>query len=145
MQPSSSSETLVTIYQITTVRTSYIAFIFLFKGGASTSKAVRKKYNFCLRGRSVLFELFRSGKLRSVGLAGTRGALMCTGEHLGKIPLVKNNMKIARITLRVKFTVLEQDGIVEYCNGGVEPLGTVFVSMSRMSIDSYNGDLFHLM
>jgi hypothetical protein len=45
--------------------------------------------------------------LRSVGLAGTRGALMYTGEYIEKILLMKNNMKVARITVKVNFAVLE--------------------------------------
>jgi hypothetical protein len=48
----------------------------------------------------------KSGKLRSVGLAGTKGALMCTGEHLGNIPLLENGMKIARMTARVNLNCL---------------------------------------
>jgi hypothetical protein len=92
---------------------------------------------FFLSGREKCFVwAMKSGKLRSVGLAGTRGALMCTGEHLGKIPLMKNGMKIAKMTGRVNLTVLEQDGIAEYYSEGIGPLGTVFVLMSRMPPDS---------
>jgi hypothetical protein len=85
------------------VRTSNLTLVFLLKKGPSTSKVTRNYYS-CLGGRNVLFGRF---KLRSVGLAGTRGALMCTRERIGKILLVRNIMKIARITVRVNFAVLE--------------------------------------
>jgi hypothetical protein len=64
----------------------------------------RETILFLSRREKCFVWAIKSGKLRSVGLAGTRGALMCTGEHLGKIPLLKNGMKMARMAGRMNLT-----------------------------------------